>query len=228
MFYKKSNTLLGILNKNFKDLQVQKLFITATGTNVGKTHTTLRLIEELSKNGINVGVCKPIETGVIDIPMDAKELLSAIQLHNSNFLPLSPKDITAYTFPLPAAPFCADLDNNIDIEKIIEKIDELSKLCDLLIIEGAGGLMVPITDRFMMIDLIKTIDAKAILVTPSRLGSINDTLLSIEALTSREIDFDWCVNIYEDSESFDIITRPYYDSKFPDWTSLEALIRDLQ
>ena len=203
---------------------MQKLFITATGTNVGKTYATLRLIEKISQSGIRVGVCKPIETGVDTQPIDAKAILSATQLYNSNFLPLSPKDITAYTFPLPAAPFCADVDSSIDIDKIIDKIDELSKLCDLLIIEGAGGLMVPITDEFMMIDLIKAVDAKALLVTPSRLGSINDTLLSIEALNSREIDFDWCVNIYENKESFDIVTKPYYDSKFPEWMSLEVLV----
>ncbi|SFV56917.1 Dethiobiotin synthetase [hydrothermal vent metagenome] len=206
---------------------MQKLFITATGTNIGKTHTTLRLIEELSKSGIKVGVCKPIETGVTDIPMDAKKLLTATQLYNSNFLPLLPKDITAYTLPLPAAPFCADTNSTIEIDKIIEKIDELSKLCDLLIIEGAGGLMVPITDSFMMIDLIKATDAKAILVTPSRLGSINDTLLSIEALSSREIDFDWCVNLYEDKDSFDIVTKPYYDSRFPEWMYLEEMVKYL-
>ncbi len=203
---------------------MQKLFITATGTNVGKTHTTLRLIEKLSQKGIKVGVCKPIETGVVNMPVDAVALLSTAKLYNSDFLPLSPKDITAYTFPLPAAPFCADTNRNIDIYKIIDKIDELSKLCDLLIIEGAGGLMVPITDKFMMIDLIKIINAKAILVAPSRLGAINDTLLSMEALDSREIDFDWCVNIYEDIDSFDLVTKPFYDSKFPDWMSLEGLI----
>jgi len=84
--------------------------------------------------------------------------------------------------------------------------------------------MVPITDEFMMIDLIKAVDAKALLVTPSRLGSINDTLLSMEVLNSREIDFDWCVNIYEDNESFDIVTKPYYDSKFSRWMNLEELV----
>lgn len=199
-----------------------KLFITATGTNIGKTHTTIELINLFAKRGLRVGVCKPIETGVVDEPLDAKSLLSATQKVNRSFQTLSPVDITAYCFPLPAAPFCADSDKSIDIEKIIEKIDTLSELCDILLIEGAGGLMVPINQKFMMIDLLKILDAKTLLITPSRLGCINDTLLSMEALESRGIEFDWCVNIYEDSDSFQQVTQPYYDSKFPSYWNTKS------
>jgi len=201
---------------------MKSLFITATSTDVGKTHTTIELIKRVAKRGLKVGVCKPIETGVVDMAHDATKLLKASQEVNSDFKSLSSLDITAYTFELPAAPFCADIDDTIEIEQIIKKIDELSKLCDILIIEGAGGLMVPITQNFMMIDLIKRLDIYTLLVTPSRLGCINDTLLSIEALKSKDIEFDWCVNIYEDIDSFDIVTKPYYDSRFSDWWSIES------
>jgi len=199
-----------------------KLFITATGTNVGKTETTLELISLFAAKGFSVGVCKPIETGVKEEALDAKALLLATQKVNPSFHMFTAEDITAYTFSLPAAPFCADMDMTIDINVIIEKIDSLSKLCDILLIEGAGGLMVPITQKFMMIDLIKKLDVKTLLVTPSRLGCINDTLLSIEALKHRDIEFDWCVNIYEDRESFEYVTQPYYDKEFPHWWSRES------
>ncbi|MEA3456829.1 MAG: dethiobiotin synthase [Campylobacterota bacterium] len=200
---------------------MQTLFVTATGTNVGKTYTTLQLIQAFSKHNIRVGVCKPIETGVAETPLDAELLLDACQRVNPAFATLSPKDITAYTFPLPAAPFCADTQQTIDLKKIIEKIEELQKLCDLLIIEGAGGLMVPITQDYMMIDLIKTLNSKTLLVTPSRLGCINDTMLSIQALKSRKIDFDWCVNLYEDSKDFSEVTQPFYDTAYPEWWSAQ-------
>jgi len=200
---------------------VQTLFVTATGTNVGKTYTTLQLIQSFSAHNIRVGVCKPIETGVIDAPLDAKILLEACQRVNSAFATLAPTDITAYTFTLPAAPFSADTEQTIKIEKILEKIDELSGLCDLLIVEGAGGLMVPITRDYMMIDLAKELNSKVLLVAPSRLGCINDTLLSIEALDSREIDFDWCVNLYEDREDFSEVTQPFYDAAYPEWWSVQ-------
>jgi len=201
---------------------VQALFITATGTNVGKTYTTLKLIEAFAKQGIKVGVFKPIETGVEDEPMDAKRLLEACKKINPAFQNLTPSNITAYTFSLPAAPFCADVNKEIVLEKIIEKYHELSGLCDLLLVEGAGGLMVPIRSDLMMIDLAQKLEANVLLVTPSRLGCINDTLLSMEALKSRNVAFDWCVNIYEDREDFEKVTKPFYDEVFPEWWSVEG------
>jgi len=200
---------------------MSSLFITATGTNVGKTHTTLKLIEALAAKGHSVGVYKPIETGVNNIAPDATILLKACQKVNENFKALKVVDITAYTFELPAAPFCADTEQVIELKHIIDKHEELSKLCDILLVEGAGGLMVPITKEYMMINLIKDLNAKTLLVTPSRLGCINDTILSIMALKTFDIDFDWCVNLYEDKDSFSEITQPYYDAVFPKWWSVD-------
>ena len=206
-------------------MQVQSLFITATGTNVGKTHTTLKLIEAFASRGLKVGVFKPIETGVTDTLPDASLLLKVCRKVNKNFKDLSPEEITAYTFPLPAAPFCADINKEIVIDKIIEKYHELTQLCDILLVEGAGGLLVPITKDFMMIDLAKKLGSKVLLVTPSRLGCINDTLLSQEALKSRNIAFDWCVNLHEDKESFSEVTKPFYDEIFPEWWSIREGIQ---
>ena len=214
-----------LLYKKNGEMQVQSLFITATGTNIGKTHTTVQLIEAFASKGLSVGVFKPIETGVTTIAHDASLLLKVCQKVNKNFKDLNPEDITAYTFPLPAAPFCADTKQEIVIEKIIEKYQELSQLCDILLVEGAGGLLVPVTKDFMMIDLAKKLEAKVLLVTPSRLGCINDTLLSMEALRSRDIAFEWCVNLYEDKESFSEVTQPFYDAVFSDWWSIEKGIK---
>ncbi len=199
---------------------MKSLFITATGTNVGKTHTTLQLIEALASKGLKIGAYKPIETGATHTAPDATILLEACQKVNENFKNLKPLDITAYTFTLPAAPFCADTEYTIKIEKIIEKYHALSKLCDILLVEGAGGLLVPITKNYTMLDLIQELNIKTLLVTPSRLGCINDTLLSIEALKARNIDFDWCVNLYEDREDFAKVTQPYYDAVFPQWWTI--------
>ncbi len=198
---------------------MQSLFISATGTNVGKTYTTLLLIKAFASRGIKVGVCKPIETGVSSLPLDASVLLDSVQEVNPEFATLGAYDITAYTFPLPAAPFCADTKQSIKIDTIIDKIHTLAQKCDILLIEGAGGLMVPITENYTMLDLAQAIHSPILLVTPSRLGCINDTLLSIEALKSRNLNYEWCVNLYEDKESFDAVTRPYYDKVFDGWWS---------
>jgi dethiobiotin synthetase len=205
---------------------VKLLFVTATNTDIGKTYASLRLIEGFAKEGIRVGICKPIETGVINEPIDATKLLKKVQQYNNEFCSLKPKDITAYTFTIPASPFCADIDKIIDIKKIKQKIMELSKLCDLLIIEGAGGLMVPITQNYMMIDLVKELNSTLLLVTPSKLGCINDTQLSIEMLKQREINFDWCVNMFKDKDKFQQTTQPFYDNVFPRWWILQENLQN--
>jgi len=205
---------------------VKSLFVTATNTDIGKTFTTIELIKNFSQQGVLVGVCKPIETGVICEPVDAKLLLETVQHHNPNFKSLKPIDITAYTFELPSAPFCADKNKIIEIKKIKDKIEELQQLCDLLIIEGAGGLFVPITANYTMIDLASELNTTTLLVTPSKLGCINDTLLSIEALKNRNIKFDWAVNLFQDKESFSEVTQPYYDKTFPNWWSVQNGLED--
>jgi dethiobiotin synthetase len=210
---------------------MRTLFITATNTDVGKTHTTLQLIELLAQKGLRPGVYKPVETGVTGEAPDATRLLAACQHVNPAFEALTVSEITAYTFPLPAAPFCADTEHKIDLQHIIDKHDILLEKCDILLVEGAGGLMVPLTRSYMMINLIKELAAKTLLVTPSRLGCINDTLLSIMALQNFDIDFEWCVNLYEDKTHFPEVTQPYYDAVFPDWWStdhgLEAFVNRL-
>jgi len=205
---------------------VRPLFITATGTGVGKTHAARMLIRIFGRKGIRVGACKPVETGVSDVPADAALLLDACQSVNPAFDTLEPEDLCAYTFPLPAAPFCADKKGRLSLDGIFEKIRQLQRHCDLLIIEGAGGLMVPLTQRYFMIDLAEEVGAHTLLVTSSRLGCINETLLSLEALGRRRLSHDWCVNIHEDAGGFPEVTRPYYDAAFPGWWSLREGMED--
>jgi len=203
----------------------KRLFITATNTNVGKTTIMLKLIELFGKKKIKIGVFKPIETGVELTPYDAKALLDKVKQYNLDFLDLKPHEITAYTFSLPSAPFCADRYQEIELKIIDTKLRELEQKCDVLLIEGAGGLWVPILKDFFMIDLIKRFNAPTLLVTHSKLGAINDTLLSIEALKNKNIKFDWCVNIYYNEKNFEKITQPFYDSYFNTkwWSATEGL-----
>ncbi len=205
----------------------KKLFITATNTNIGKTYAACSILEHLGSQGIRIGAIKPIETGVNNIPQDAQKLLKICKKYNKNFQELTPFDITAYTFPLPAAPYSADSNKSIQITKIIAKIEEIAKLCDYLIIEGAGGLFVPILKEYFMIDLIKELQTKTLLITPSHLGCINETLLSLKALESYNIPYKWCVNLYKDKEAFEIITKPFYDDYFKEWYTLEEIKKSI-
>jgi dethiobiotin synthetase len=97
----------------------------------------------------------------------------------------------------------------------LKSIKKLHKLCDVLIIEGAGGLYVPINQNYFIYDLIKDINpSKTILVCASKLGSINDTMLSQYLLNQKCIDFDWYINLYEDKKEFENITFPFYKAYF--------------
>jgi dethiobiotin synthetase len=189
-------------------------FITATNTDVGKTYASEQFLKKFAKLGKKVGYFKPIETGVLDEPHDGAKLLKLCQELNPKFQ-VNIDDIVPIQFKLPAAPFVASGGKYIDIDVIIKKLNYLHNFCDLLIIEGAGGLMVPINKEFFMIDLIQKINPTATyLITPSKLGSINDTLLSINMLKNYHLKHEWYINLYEDKENFDAITLPFYKAYF--------------
>ncbi|WP_072681660.1 dethiobiotin synthase [Arcobacter sp. LA11] len=200
----------------------KNIFITATNTDIGKTYASELFLKYYANKGLKVGYYKPIETGVIDLPIDGNKMLNLVKELNPNF-DVSINDVVPYQFELPAAPYVAKKDLKIDINLIIEKKKYLESLCDILIIEGAGGLLVPIEKDFFIIDLIKKLKTKAILICPSRLGSINDSLLSQEALKNRKIDFDWYINLYEDKESFEEVTLPFYKDYFKTINFLDDL-----
>lgn len=192
----------------------KSIFITATNTDVGKTYSAQKLLLSYANQGYSVGYLKPIETGVKDFPQDGARLLELVQVLNPNFC-FSLDDVVPYQFRLPAAPYVAKENTTIDINKIIEIKNEMLEFCDILIIEGAGGLMVPIEKEIFIIDLIEILQCdETILISPSSLGSINDTLLSMEALKRRKIAFKWYVNLFKDKESFEQVTYPFYKDFF--------------
>ncbi len=191
----------------------QLYFITATNTNVGKTKACEVLLNKFALDGKKVGYFKPIETGVQDIPEDGMSMLNLAQKLNIDFK-VTIDDIVPYKFKLPAAPFVAANGTEIDINLIKQKAQYLLNFCDVLIIEGAGGLMVPIKKNYFMIDLIKEFNCSTILISPSNLGSINDTLLSQMALKNANIDFEWYINLYKDKDTFKETTMPFYKENF--------------
>ncbi|TLT05850.1 dethiobiotin synthase [Aliarcobacter thereius] len=203
------------MNINSKQYIGKAIFVTATNTDVGKTYACEKLLNFFAKEGLKVGYFKPIETGVQNnYPLDGSKMLNLAKKLNKDFEHISIDDCVPYQFTLPASPYVAKENSKIDIEFLKEKKEYLQKFCDVLIVEGAGGLMVPIEKDFFMIDLIKEFDCKTFLITPSKLGSINDTLLSIEALKNRKIDFEFFINLYLDIDSFDKVSKPFLEEYF--------------
>ncbi|MGE4395921.1 MAG: dethiobiotin synthase [Sulfurimonas sp.] len=189
----------------------KRIFVTATNTNIGKTYTTKLLLREYASRGLKVGVIKPIETGVVNgYTEDAEELLEEVKELNTKLWHLEAEDIAPIIYEMAAAPFVASNNAPLDLKKILTKIEELEAFCDIIIIEGAGGLYVPIDEKYMMVDLISLLNAKALLVTHCSLGCINDTLLSKKALEERKIEHAVAFNCKEDDESFSKISEPYF------------------
>jgi len=189
----------------------KRIFVTATNTDVGKTYTTKLLIKEFSSRGLSVGVIKPIETGVVDgYAPDGEILLKTIKKYNVNFKDIELKDIVPITYELPSAPFIASSKTPLDLKKLDDSMMKLEKLCDVLIIEGAGGLYVPIDENYMMIDLIEHFKASILLVTHCSLGCINDTILSKRALDERGIKNMVAFNCRDEDENFSKISEPYF------------------
>jgi dethiobiotin synthetase len=191
-------------------------FITATNTGIGKTKACELFLRHYAKSGKKVGYFKPFETGVSDFPQDGKSMLELAQSLNKDFN-YNIDEIVPYQFKLAAAPYVSNLLENqdIDIGLLNTQIKAFEKTCDILIIEGAGGLMVPIKKNYFILDLIKDLKpTKTILIVPSCLGSINDCLLSQNTLVQNNIGFDWYINLYKDKEEFKKITYPFYNKYF--------------
>jgi dethiobiotin synthetase len=189
----------------------KRIFVTATNTDIGKTYTTKLLLKEFAARGIRVGVIKPIETGIVNgFAPDGEELISTCKELNSDLESLHVEDIVPITYELPAAPFVSSNNRVFDFKKLDRAIQKIEKLCDVLIIEGAGGLYVPIDDKTMMIDLIEYLEATALLVTHCSLGCINDTLLSKKALEDKNILHVVAFNCRESDKSFSTVSEPYF------------------
>ena len=192
---------------------MKRVFITATNTDVGKTYASEQILKHYAKKGFKVGYFKPCETGVVDKPHDGTKILNLVKKLNLKFN-ATINDVVPYQYKLPAAPYVDKGDKNIDFDFLKDKIKYLETMCDFLVIEGAGGLMVPIVKDIFMVDLIDIFKAKAILIAPSKLGCINDILLSIECLKKRDIDYDWYINLYKDKESFNKVSKPFLEDYF--------------
>lgn len=192
----------------------KRIFITATNTNIGKTYASKCLIEAFSRLGLRVGVFKPIETGVSSVPNDGYELLSIASIYNNALNSLSVNDIVPIQLSLPAAPFVANTDKSIDLSHFDDALAKIEALSDIVIIEGAGGLLVPINDQKMMIDLPHYFHAVTLLITHCNLGCINDTLLSQKALEDAKLPFITAFNCRAEDTSFETTSLPYLHHRF--------------
>ena len=153
-----------------------KIFITGTDTNVGKT-----VVSSWLSYHYNFHYWKPIQSGDENGVSDTDFVKKVLCKKDNQIEVLDPK----YLFPELLSPHLAAKMNkvSIDFSKIIPFVPSKKKL----LIEGAGGIFVPLNDKFMMIDLIEVLETPVIIVARSSLGTINHTILTLEALRERDI-----------------------------------------
>ncbi|MFI3289952.1 MAG: dethiobiotin synthase [Rikenellaceae bacterium] len=198
--------ILDKLPESIFDSQV--LFISGIDTNVGKTYATAYLLKAMQEQReCRVISQKMIQTGCKDISED-------IEMHRQlQGIELLPEDLDGTTSPIvlsyPASPhLAAKIDDvAIDVQRINNATDTLKQSFDTILLEGAGGLMVPIFENdsplggYLTIDYIDEMNYPVVLVTSGRLGSLNHTLLSIDACKRRNIEIAMIVyNQYPSSD----------------------------
>ena len=160
---------------------MHSFFITGTDTGVGKTYITAQLCNMFRQAGLDVGVMKPVSSGG---RQDARYLLKQTGLKDPLDL------VNPIHFKTPVAPTLAAklADKRINIRRIFSAYKKLKALHkDGIIIEGVGGVLVPLNQGYLVADLIKEFRIPAIIITRPSLGTVNHTLLTIEALKSRKI-----------------------------------------
>lgn len=171
-------------------------FVTGTDTGVGKTTVTVRLMQQLVAQGLTVIGMKPVASGCewLDGRWQNEDVR---QLTAASNVQAPPELVNPYCFEPAIAPHIAAAQTGvaIDLNIIQDAYTQLTTMADVVIVEGAGGLLVPLNGKQTMADLIQALNIPALMVVGMRLGCINHALLTAQVMKQRGIDFcGWVAN----------------------------------
>lgn len=191
------------------------LFISATNTNAGKTTCARLLAQYCNACGVRTILLKPIETGVNDTTNPFSDAHLFLQDNRLVDHSLTLNDISFYRYAKASAPLIAQQEENqntpIDTNDLIQHLQNFTKTYDLVIVEGAGGLCVPITLEENMLDLALQLKAKILVISHDNLGLINDCLLNDFLLKSHQLDYKIAINLRENNAAFHSVSLPYIE-----------------
>jgi dethiobiotin synthetase len=151
------------------------IFVTGTDTGVGKTIFTGLLVHHLRSNGVHALAMKPFcSGGRADV-----HLLQAMQ-----DVELTEEEINPFYFPEPIAPLVSARRRKrlISLGEVVREVKKIAARCECLLIEGSGGLLVPLGENYFVSDVIRQLNCEVIVVARNQLGTINHTLLTVNAL----------------------------------------------
>jgi dethiobiotin synthetase len=169
---------------------MKAVFVTGTDTEVGKTLVCGLLARYLNEKGLRVVTQKWIQTGSVDdIPEDIASHLCLMDRDASHIASFR-SDVCPYQLELPASAHLAGEaeERMIDPEKIKQSTLNLTQAFDRVVVEGLGGALVPYSREGLVIDIVKMLNLPVVIVARNRLGAINHTLLTIEALLARGLN----------------------------------------
>ncbi|WP_237015517.1 dethiobiotin synthase [Helicobacter pylori] len=191
------------------------LFISATNTNAGKTTCARLLAQYCNACGVRTILLKPIETGVNDTTNPFSDAHLFLQDNRLLDRSLTLNDISFYRYAKASAPLIAQQEENqnapIDTNHLIQRLQNFTKTYDLVIVEGAGGLCVPITLEENMLDFALKLKAKMLVISHDNLGLINDCLLNDFLLKSHQLDYKIAINLRENNAAFHSVSLPYIE-----------------
>ena len=182
-------------------------FISGIDTGIGKTYATGCLAKLWNAQGKKTITQKLIQTGNVDISEDIEQHREIMGIG------WFPEDESKLTMPeiftYPASPHLATkIDGReINFQKIENSTEQLAEKYEIVLLEGAGGLMVPLTTDFLIIDYVAEKKYPVILVTSGRLGSINHTILSLEAIKSRGLELYAVAYNLKDESQDELISK---------------------
>ena len=194
----------------------KNIFITATGTDIGKTYISALIVKKMRESGLNCGYFKPVLSGV-------RELSGHLVDSDANYvvqiadIPAMADECVSYWWKEAVSPHLAAkrMNQKIDISKIKYDFAQISKKYDYLLVEGAGGITCPLIvekdEKYLLKDLIWELGLSTIIVADAGLGTINSTLLTVEYARANGIEVEG------------IILNNYDSNNFMHWDNLEKV-----
>ncbi len=194
----------------------KKIFITATGTDVGKTYISALIVKKMREAGYNCGYYKPVVSGVFElggrlVDSDPNYVVDMAQI------PTIADECVSYWWKEAVSPHLAAKRANqkIDIDKIKYDFSQISKKYDYLLIEGAGGITCPLIaekdEKYLLKDLIWELGLSTLIIADAGLGTINSTFLTVEYARANGIEIEG------------IILNNYDSNDFMHWDNLEQV-----
>ena len=194
----------------------KKIFITGTGTDIGKTYVSALIVKKMREAGYNCGYFKPVLSGVFELN---GHLVDSDANYVTQFadIPITADESVSYWWTEAISPHLAAKRNKqeINIDKIKYDFNQLNKKFDYLLIEGAGGITCPLRinkeEKYLLKDLIWELGLSIIIVADAGLGTINSTLLTVDYARANGIEIEG------------IILNNYESDNFMHWDNLEQI-----